>query len=644
MCGIAAIIHTAPDAAPVRREELDLLRRALAPRGPDAAGTWLAANGRLGLAHTRLATQDARPAANQPIWEATGRVATVFNGEIYNHHELRAELAALGHDFRTRSDSEVLPNAWLAWGPGLLGRIKGQYAFVLHDTATGEVLAARDPLGICPLYAAEWGGRLRLASTVRSLLALPGAPRSLDLQAAHDFLVMDGAGWGRTLVAGVSSVRAGFGYHFRTGEPATAARQYALAPGLFARNGARSEAQWVEAVRAELLAAATACMRGDKEAGVYLSGGVDSLAVQALVKLAYPGLTVQTFSAGFAHCLDGEVVGELPFARTMAGHFGTIHHEVVVADRHLVDSLGRFDLPAESILPTVVSLLAACAAERGVAVTLSGEGSDEIFFGYDHGLAAMGFLHPEYAWLAKRYALRGEYARGLDPARAALTDVFRGGGVNIDLDNDRASLFGEAADRTRSARDWAETLLSEMRAAGANRRDQLDQQIMGLELWHKLPEVFLRRGEGPSMALGVEMRFPFLWPDLLDLVRRMPLAVRVGEGGDAKHILRKAMAGILPPEALARPKSPFGLPAARRSYFPGSAAGFSRPAFQHFFHKHAAALSEALLDGAWRREGILPDRVVAERLAAQRDSEQAHFDPLLWKLWSLAAWYQEVLA
>ena len=167
---------------------------------------------------------------------------------------------------------------------------------------------------------------------------------------------------------------------------------------------------------------------------------------------------------------------------------------------------------------------------------------------------------------------------------------------------------------------------------------------MGLDLWHKLPEVFLRRGEGPSMAAGVEMRFPFLWPDLLDLLRRMPAAVRVGDGATSKPILRKALAGILPAEALARPKSPFGLPASRATYFKGSAAGFDRPAFQHFFAKHLVPLTQALLHGAWQREGLIPVRVLEQRLALQRDPGTAHFDPLLWKFWSFAAWYEEVLA
>ncbi len=642
MCGIAAILHTAPGAAPVRQEELDGLVRVLAPRGPDATGTWLAADNRRGLAHTRLATQDARPEANQPIWEATGRVVVAFNGEVYNHDDLRRELMGLGYAFRTRSDSEVLPNAWLAWGPAMLPRLKGQFAFVLCDTATGDTLAARDPLGICPLYARELDGRLHLASTVEALLSLPGPRPGLDLQAAADFFVMDSAGWGRTVVAGISSVRAGHGYHFQAGEPAALYRHYALTPELFAPDTGRSEADWVEAVRAELLAAAAACMRGDKEAGVYLSGGVDSLAVQALVKLAYPELRVQTFSAGFAHVLDNEVVGELPFARRMAEFFGTTHHEVVVTDRHLVESMGRFDLPAESILPTVVRLLAAEAASAGVGVTLSGEGSDEIFFGYDHGLAALGFLDPAFAWLRERYVLRGDYARGLDPATASLEDVFRGGGVNIDLDNARQSLFSPAAAAARPARDWAGTVLGEIRAAAPGAA--VDQLIMGLDLWHKLPENFLRRGEGPSMAQGVEMRFPFLWPDLLGLLRRMPAAVRVGDGVTSKPILRKALAGILPPEALAQPKSPFGLPTSRRTYFPGSAAGFDRPAYQHFFHKHLPVLAEMVRGGAYRREGLLADAFLEKRLAVQRDPDTAGFDPFLWKLWSFAAWYERVLA
>lgn len=641
VCGIAAIIHTMPDAASVRIEELETFRRVLGPRGPDGSGVWLSPDGKVGMAHTRLATQDARPEAGQPIWDTAREVVVVFNGEVYNHNELRTELRGMGCTFLTRSDAEVLPSAWKVWGIDMLRRLEGQYSFVLHDTRRGDVLAARDPVGICPLYACECDGRLSLASTVDTLLQLSGARRGLDLQAAHDFFIMDSAGWGRTPVAGISSVRAGHAYLFRVSEPAVCFRHDALSPGVFAAETACSEAEWIEAVRSELAASATACMRGDKEAGVYLSGGVDSLAVQALIKLSYPDLIVQTFSAGFAHVMDGEVVGELPFARRMAAHFGTIHHEVVVTDRDLLSSLGSFDLPSESILPTVMHKLAAEASANGVAVALSGEGSDEIFFGYDHGLAALGFLLPEYGWLLKHYSLRGEYSLGLKSAEATLVDVFRGGGVSIDMDNRRSQLFGPASIRTHSALEWATHLIDEIREAAPN--VSLDQLIMSLDLRQKLPENFLRRGEGPSMAQGVEMRFPFLWPGLLRLVLRMPLAFRVGDGMQSKPVLRKALVGILPEEALAQPKSPFGLPASRQMYFEGSRAGFQKPAFSLFFHKHFHSMADALLHGSWLSEGIFPPGEIEKRMQPQRSQDTACFDPFLWKLWSFACWYERVL-
>lgn len=610
----------------------------LSGRGPDASGVWIASGGGAGFAHRRLSTQDARPVADQPLWSDDRSVVVVFNGEIYNHPELRAELTALGHGFSTHSDTEVLANGYRAWGRGVLDRIKGQFAFAACDLKTGRVLIARDPMGICPLYYAIHDGQLVAASTIEAVLKAAGLSRGLNQQAAHDFFVMDSTGWGRTLYEGVSSLRAGFCFHFSPGRTPEPERFYSLDPERFAPDTSRSGREWVEDVRAELIEAARVCMLGDKEAGVYLSGGIDSLSIMALVRKVYPDLKVQTFSVGYAHAESGEAVGEIGFARKMADHFNTVHNEIIVTPGDLIASLGTFELPPDSILHVCNQKMARTALQRGVNVAISGEGSDEIFFGYDHFYAAVGFLEPSFSWLGKTFSLRGEYAGALDPAKAVLEDVFRGGGVNIDLDNARDRLFAGNGHLTKPVRDFVTALLRELRQSAPD--VELDKRIIYLDYCQKLPENTLRRGEGPSMDQGVELRFPFLWPDLVDLLYTMPMSVRIGDG-TTKHILRKAMQPFLPREALDRPKSPFGLPAARKAHFKNAGLVFERPALQHFFWKHYKRLNEALRDGAYTREGLFPADAVEARLAVQRDYDTAFYDGFLWKLWNFAEWYEK---
>lgn len=644
MCGIGAVIGHEPWPEPALREALENMKTLMAGRGPDAEGLWISEDCRVGLAHRRLSTQDPQPFANQPIWSHDRRAVLVFNGEIYNHNELRAQLRDVGCAFRTRSDSEVLVNGFRIWGREVLRRIKGQFAFVAYCLERREVLAARDFPGICPLYYAPGPKGVVFGSTVQAVLAALGERPALDRPAAQDFLIMDAPCWGRTVTQGVLSLRGGFCLDFNLDsgldqEPIPQ-RFVTIEPERFAPRAELSEDDWVEIVRQQLLDSSHICMAGDKEAGVYLSGGIDSVSTVGLVRAALPDTKLQTFSISFCHVETGEPVGERDFARKMADHFGTIHHEVLLRDTDLVADMGAFDLPADSLLYTCCRLLAQSAAAAGVNVALSGEGSDEIFFSYDHFIAAAAFLEPAYAGLRERFRLRSKYAMGMDPARARLEDIFRGGGVNIDLDNDRAGLLNQPDGNT--GRKYIRFLLDELMTEAPD--VELDKQIIYLDHCQKMPENTLRRGEGPSMDQSVELRFPFLWPDLTNLLYHMPMSVRLGNTGITKHILRKAMQGILPPVALARPKSPFGLPASRREHFKNAGLTFERPAFQLFFHKHLETLSEVLLTGAWLCEELLRPGVVEARLAAQKYPDTASFDPFLWKLWSFAAWYERVMA
>lgn len=636
MCGIAAIVKVTPGAGPVLRPELETMADALEGRGPDACGIWVDESGAVGIVNRRLSTQDSRPEADQPLWSHDGRAVVVLNGEIYNHIELRKELEALGCVFRTKNDAEVLANAYRTWGRGCLDRLGGQFAFVAYDLDSRQVLVARDCMGICPLYYAFDGGQLIVASTVQAILDLGRVPTTVDRQAVTDFFIQDSVGWGKTFFESISNLRAGYDLAFAVGEQPRLERFYELGDEYFTPDTTLTESDWVENVREMIHTAVARCMLGDKEVGVYLSGGIDSISVLAILKHLYPDLSIQTFSAGYADVLTGESIGEVDFARKMAAHYGTRHHEVIVTPGQIAASVGSYDLPPSSVIDCVIGHLADRAAGAGVNVALSGEGSDEMFFGYDHYMAAAATLSPGFGRLGEKYYLRGDYAKDLDPSTAVLEDLFLGGGANIDWDRDRKGVFGPGASETLPVRSYIERLRREVDDAAPDA--ELDKSLIYIDYAQKVPDNLLRRAEGPSMGGGVEMRFPFLWDDLIRMMYRMPMATRIGDGS-TKYILRKVMADLLPAEALARPKSPFGLPAARRMHFKGAGLDFKKPALKHFFNKNFDAMSAAVLEGRYLGLELFNMDFVSGLVRAQADAETCSFNNFLWKIWNFSAWY-----
>ena len=636
MCGIAAILNISPRANSIEKSELGIMADAMLGRGPDAGGIWLSEEKEVGITCRRLSTQDARPIANQPLLNNEQSVAVVLNGEIYNHNELRDDLEKRGCAFRTRSDTEVLANGYHVYGRGILNKIKGQFAFVAYDTLHKKALIARDPMGICPLYFTIHNGQLILASTVKAILELNRIPKRLDHQAVYDFFVMDSVGRKKTLYRDISYLRSGYCMSVKVNEPPEIKRFHNIDDGSFQPIMDRSESHWIDEVRQLLNTAVKKCMLGDKEVGLYLSGGIDSLSILALLREVFPNRVVQTFSAGFEHAITGEIVGEAGFARKMAAHYNTQHHEVNITDEDIVGDLGEFELPPSSILNSVIKRLAVAAAEANVNVALSGEGSDEIFFGYDHFMASVGFLAPDFHWLKEKYTLRNRYASSLNAETARLEDLFLGGGVNIDIDVDRKNIFKKSNDLI-TVRSFVNDFIKEMNSCGNS--IEIDKQMIYIDFSHKFPENFLRRAEGPSMGEGVEMRFPFLWDDLISLMYRMPMAVRISDG-TFKYILRKAMRGILPDQAINRPKSPFGIPASRGFYFNNSGPVYKKPALQHLFWKHHRRLSNVLTEGAYRQENIFVDGYIERIVDQQTDYDAAHFNTFLWKVWNFAEWYE----
>ena len=517
-----------------------------------------------------------------------------------------------------------------------LKKIQGQFAFAAYDIHRKKVLIARDPLGICPLYYTIHDGQMILGSTVKAIIDLKRIQRAVDHQAVYDFFVMYSIGRGKTLFKDIFYLRSGFYFSFKVNEKPIRERFYTLNGDSLKPNMDLSETQWVKAVRQNLMTAVERCMLGDKEVGVYLSGGIDSVTVMALIRKVFPNRVVKTFSAGFKHVISGETIGELDAAGKIAGVYDTDHHEIIISAEDLVGDIGTFELPASSILNTVFRRLAKTAADSGVQVALSGEGSDELFFGYDHFMAAVGFMDPEYSWLSKQYRLRNQYADQLNPDTAVLEDLFLGGGVDIDLDINIKNTF-RVNDTIQTVRNLVEGLRSEI--VHSNHTIEIDKQMIYVDFSQKFPENFMRRAEGPSMGEGVEMRFPFLWDDLIRLMYRMPMSVRIGDG-TFKYILRKSMKGLIPEEVIKRPKTPFGIPASRGYYYKDTRSVFQKPALKHLYWRYHERLSDSLLDGSYRYENIFVNGFVERLVKRQEDYEEAYFNVLLWQLWHFAEWYE----
>jgi asparagine synthase (glutamine-hydrolysing) len=618
MCGIAGLFARDAHAA-VDGDLLVRMRDRMVHRGPDGAGLWC--DDGIGLAHRRLSVIDVE-GSPQPMHSPDGRATIVFNGEIYNYRALRSELAGLGHAFRTEGDTEVILAAWRQWGADCLARFDGMFAFALYDRERRQLFLARDRFGVKPLFTALLpGGTFAFASELKGLLAHPALDRTIDPLAIEDYFA-----WGyvpdhRSMLAGVEKLPAG---HYRIVEhgrpPHPPVCWYDIG---FEQRETMSAQDEAEALRAQLASAVASRMVSDVPIGAFLSGGVDSSAVVALMadRASHP---VTTCSIGF----DVADLDETAHARLIAEQFGTAHHERIVdpAMFDRIDALaGMFDEPFAdaSALPTA----AVCAlAREHVTVALSGDGADEAFAGYRRHVfhaaeerargalplplrravfGPLAALYPKADWAPRplrakatmqSLALSGEeaYARAL-------------GVMSPEL---RGRIFSATMKRDLGGYRAEQPLIDLMRDAPA--RSGLDRaQYADLKFW--LPGDILTKVDRTSMAVSLEAREPLLDHHLVELAARLPDTRRVS-GGQGKVALKRAMEGTLPDQILYRPKQGFVLPIAQ--WFRNDLKEVAR----------AAARSERLLDTGWFDAAAL-SQLAEDHIAGRRDHARE-----LWQL------------
>jgi asparagine synthase (glutamine-hydrolysing) len=560
MCGIAGFIGKAE--SPVLREMID----ALAHRGPDGEGIWIDEENNVFLGHRRLSIIDLA-AGSQPMTTLDDQLVVTFNGEIYNHAELRAILEKRGHRFKTdHSDTEVLLYGYREWGPAFLEKLNGMWAFALYDTARNEIFLARDRFGKKPLFYYLGKGTFAFASELTSLGRHPAVPRDIDSVALQKYFAYGFIPAPRSLLTGVRKLPAGHWMKVSTRTLASEIRQYwELEIDPFQTIPKNPERVWGEELMHRLDEAVRCRLQADVPVGVFLSGGIDSTTITTLAAKHHP--LIESFSIGF----EEKSFDERAFARLGAKTAATRHHEEVLSpDTFLQWALATASKLDEvmgdnSILPMV---LVSKLARQNVKVVLSGDGGDELFAGYDpfralkpaqlYSAVGSGMIHQAIRSVADRIPVSHSnmsldfklkrMLRGLSYPDRYWLPAWMG-----PLDPEEiGELFGKRLDPEEL---YSEAIAAWNHPSATNDVDRATQFYVRLYLQDDI----LVKTDRASMFHGLEARSPFLDINVVELARRIPASYKL-RGGVSKYVLKEAVRGLIPDTVINRPKKGFGSP------------------------------------------------------------------------------------
>src|SRR4051812_22406286 len=591
MCGLAGELRTDGRNADVAT--LDRMTRCLEHRGPDGSGVW--ARGPVAIGHRRLSIIDLSAMGGQPMVDPAEGLTVAFNGCIYNHRSLRAELERKGHRFFSTSDTEVVLKAYAQWGTACVEHFLGMFAFAVVEHATGRVVLGRDRLGIKPLYVDTRPDRLRFASTLPALLTAGGVDTTIDRTAlAHYMTFHSVVPAPLTILTGVRKLPPAT---VRVVEADGTSRDTVYWRPSFTRDPGRADwtsRDWEEALLGALRTAVERRMVSDVPVGVLLSGGIDSSLVVAL--LAEQGQTgLATFSIGFESA--GEESGdEFEYSSLVAQRFATDHHRIRIDDSRLLPGIdaavGAMSEPMVSHDCVAFYLLSEDVSQH-VKVVQSGQGADEVLGGYD--------WYPPLADVPRDDAVEA-YARVFFdrrwPGMASLLEP------DWLPDEDAPTAYI----RDRFGQPGAETAVD---AALRN-----DTTIM-------LVDDPVKRVDNMTMAWGLEARVPFLDHELVELAGRIPPELKLADGG--KGVLKRAARGVVPDEVIDRTKGYFPVPAIRQ---------LEGPTLDR--------VREALTDPAAKRRGLFRPAAVERLLQDPNGTRTTHGSNALWQLALLEMWLQEM--
>jgi len=633
LCGIAGTMIFANTAHRVEEALLCRMRDSLAHRGPDGAGTWIAGDGKVGLGHRRLSIIDVSSAAAQPMSNEDGTIWLTYNGEIYNHAEIRSELQRLGgHRWKTdHSDTEVLLHAFEEWGIDCVHKLRGMFAFALWDAAKRQLWLVRDRIGIKPLYYSVHNGRISFASEIKALLADPLQKRAVNEKSLFHYLSFASAPAPETFFAGIAKVPPATWLRITEDGQIQEQRYWDVWDHTTALTGA-SDAEIAELLTQELRTLTALHQISDVEMGVFLSGGLDSNFVTALCA-ENQELPVKTFTIGYTG-KNASYANETVFAAQMAQHVGAAYHECMVNPDDGAAMAAELAKSYDEPIGTPVSLasyfLAKCARDNGVVSCQIGEGSDELFWGYP--------WHQKALQLQKRYdgaLMTGGVKRAAMQALALLgrkhtssyaylersangQPVFWGGAEVFTEKKKKALLSARLAGQFAAYSSWdvIEPVYRRFQAKAWQPSPQ--QWISYLDVSVRIPEVFLLRIDKMSMAVGLECRVPFLDHKLVELAFSIPEEVKT-RNNVTKFILKKAAKGFMPDSLIHRKKQGLWVP------------------IQDWYRSRLGGMIRSELRG-FCREADFFSATEVQRLIDQGQAVQ------LWYLYAFYLWWKEYIA
>ena len=590
MCGIAGFCNINSKVFLPEGELLEAMHQKMAHRGPDGSGTWHCSRSGVGLSHCRLSIIDLSADGAQPMRDPQEYAIVSFNGEIYNFRELRAQLQAMGYHFTSQSDTEVLIYGYHCWGfRGMLEKLDGMFAIALFDRVRNKLFCARDRLGIKPFYFSLQGSVFSFASEIKALWVLPWMSKAIQPNAAYHYLTYLAVPAPLTLYEGIYKLPPGHSVEIDEHRHISFHRWYNVLDKLRTQRVQHYSAQKevVSSITTLLRNAVHKRMLADVPVGVFLSGGIDSSITTAL--MAECTDKVNTFTVAFS---DGPEFDELRYARRVSQLFNTNHHEIIINEKDAFDCyqtiLHHQDEPLGDSVCVPLYYVSQLLKQSGVSVVQVGEGSDELFCGYQQyvkylRVAPLWRLSqvsmPYFAKYALFKRLKKRYPRSINNL-----DIAHNWMLNKSLFHSGAVVFSELwkkdlclAPVKKEYDPIVAALVPGMRlfessyAMADYYRDELYatishadyMQVMSyLELKHRLPELLLMRVDKMTMAHSVEARVPFLDVALVEYVLGMPLKYKYAQG-ETKYILKKVCEDFLPHDIIYRKKVGFAAPTSR---------------------------------------------------------------------------------
>jgi asparagine synthase (glutamine-hydrolysing) len=636
MCGICGVWEYGAGEGRIESSLLTRMRDEMTHRGPDDAGELIFDKRRGGFGFRRLSIIDLSAAGHQPMHGCDDRTWLVFNGEIYNHAVLRADLEKRGHKYSSRTDSETILHLYEERGLDFIHDLEGDYGIALWDANKEQLVLVRDRIGVKPLYFYHKDGRFIFASEIKAILQHPAVTPDIDEQALYHYLTFLTTPAPATLFRDIQKIPAGHILIVKRDGTLNMQRYWDALPPQQAAGGTEQEQ------RAEILRLLRDSIRkrmmSDVPFGVFLSGGVDSSANVALMseQMSRP---VETFTVGFS---DAEYLNELEQARRIARQFGANHHEVIISEKEMHDFLPQMvfhqDEPIADPVCVPLYYVSKLARDSGTIVVQVGEGADEIFSGYENYVRHLRIYenfwrHAETLPLSLRRAISNLSRPALEATgrKRVEIELIRRLGANEPLFWGATVVYDETFKPRVLAPQVRERLngLSSLRVVESYLKrideERPDAEFLArmtyLELKLRLPELLLMRVDKITMATSVEARVPFLDHHLVEYALSLPRALKV-EGVSGKHILKRSLEEILPHDLLYERKRGFGAPV--REWFRESLGGW--------FDDH-------LMNSTMRRRELL-DYGFVSRMLEEHRRRTKDWGFHLWALLNLSLWYE----